>query len=132
MHALQTTAGTKTLFRVCSPGEQQVLLVIRAEQNATIQTLPMRPCGGGWWQQAVDLSPGAYRARYYAGDDARTVYLGPAPAIDPSAGHPFQTSGLDAVIAVHPERTTRRPFQPADRFPTSHRPSAPLPPRSTN
>lgn len=115
MHTLETAIGTKTLFRICSPGEQQVLLVIRAEQNATIQTVSMRPCGGGWWQQTLDLAPGQYRARYYAGDDARTVYLGPAPAVERPAGHRFQTSGLDAVISVRPERTIRRPFQPADR-----------------
>lgn len=116
MHALQTTAGAKTLFRVCSPGEQQILLVIRGEQNATIQTVSMHPCGGGWWQRSVALVPGRYRARYYADDGARTVYLGPAPAIDPSAGQPFRTSGLDAVVAVRPDRTIPRPFPPAGRF----------------
>jgi 1,4-alpha-glucan branching enzyme len=114
MHTRDKT-DHKTLFRVCCPGEREVLLVLRAQRNATTQTLPMRPCGGGWWQQAVDLAPGEYRARYYAGDDdARTVYLGPAPAIERPVGQSFQTSGLDAVIAVGPDRARRWASHPAE------------------
>lgn len=88
---------TNVRFRTDDQLDPHVTLVLRDLATDRTFRLPMQPRGGGKWELTLPLRDGAYLARYYAGDEHRTTYAGPAPAADRPS---LNTRGLDALITV--------------------------------
>ena len=99
----ETEQGVQTVcFHLASAGEQQAFVVIREPSSGATWTLPMRLCDDGQWELVVALRAGSYHARYYAGDDHRIIYHGPAFAAHSSNAIRGGVHGMDSVVHVLP------------------------------
>ena len=99
----ETDQGVRTVcFHRVSAGEQQAFVVIREPASGATWTLPMRLCDDGQWELVVALRAGTYHARYYAGDDHRIIYHGPAFAAHSPNAIRGGVHGMDAIVPVFP------------------------------
>jgi hypothetical protein len=92
-------------FHLNCPEEPVAFLVLREPTTGAKQTWPMTRGGDGGWEQSVALGAGRYHARFYAGDDRRVIYYGPAQVrTRADVARAKGMEGLDAVIDVLPSR----------------------------
>jgi hypothetical protein len=73
--------------------EPRAWLVLKGN-NREARVIEMRQRHPNSWSASVDLLPGAYRCRYYCGDEQRVFYFGPA-----GIAHGIDC-GLDTLISV--------------------------------
>jgi hypothetical protein len=84
----------RVLFRIRWPARRALVRISAAGQEA--MSVPMDRIAADRWQAVVDLRPGTYLYRYYAGDEQTLVYVPP----DEAEGRRRRRVGADAVLRV--------------------------------
>ena len=101
---MQNGGGQPVRFLMTCAAGTEVYLHLRRADGSILLCTEMEPQGGSRWGLTLPLPAGTYRYRYYVESGRVMNYLSPAD-VDVC---PVQMDGLDAVIAVTPERNPTR------------------------